>query len=339
MKKPILPLLLATFTFCTMALYSEKGKVLYVEGKVTIRNSVGVMHDAEIDDQVDTGFTIATGKSGYAEIDKSGSLITLEANTVFQFLESERKGKKADVFSAVSGAVLLKIKKLTDDDTSPSITSPSATLGVRGTAFTVYAGLDGASVVAVEEGGVEVEANGVTILLAANEGVEVRPGQAPGAKFEVLRGKIDFADWSEKNLSVFLADPVAAVKRVGERLDFFSGKLQENKGEYDKNFEILKKMRDELATYTEKAKKQEFYDSTVFPQEILTSGLYLNVRYYALSSLSMRRYVVGRMYVNIKSGYMNELSDALFTDFLAEYNKVREMFETEIIPFLVDADI
>ncbi len=338
MKNIVTVLLIAVFFSVPLALNAEKGKVLYVEGKVTIRNNVGKMQDARIDDPVDAGYTITTGRNGYAELDKSGSLITLDANTVFQFLEAESRGRKTDVFSAVSGAVLLKVKKLTADESSPLITSPSSSLGVRGTAFTVYAGVDGSSVIAVEEGSVEVEANGVSVLLAANEGVEVAPGSAPGAKFEVLKGKIDFADWSEKNLDAFLSDPVASVKRVGERLGYFIDNLRSTKIEYDKNMELLTKYRDTLAAMEDKEKKQAYHDEIEFPQQIVTSGLFINLRYYSLSSLSLRRFVLGRMYVNIKSQYMTNLSDPVLLYFLEEYDKILETFEREIIPYLVDAD-
>jgi hypothetical protein len=324
---------------CASSLYCQQGKVLYTEGEVTIRDRAGGTHDAAINEMLEAGYTVTTGRDGYAELDKSGSLITLSANTVFQFLETARNGRKRDVFSAVSGAVYLKIKKLTgSDEDSPFITSPSTTLGVRGTAFTVYAGVDGSSLVAVAEGRVAVESAGASVELAANEGVEVKPGAAPGAKFTVLKGELDFKSWSERNLDAFLADPVAAAKRIEERLSNFVANLRDTKAEYDKSFAILKTYRDTLATIEEKQERQKYYDSTVAPQEVLTTNYYFNIRYYALSSLSLRRYVLGRMYMNVKSLYMTRQAEPVFENFVAEYRNVLSLFEKEIVPFLVDAD-
>jgi hypothetical protein len=319
-------------------LHAEMGSVVYTEGKVTIRDRNGNAHDAELNDPLDKGFTVTTGKDGYAELDKSGSRITLSANTVFQLLETDDNGKTHDVFSAVAGAVSLKIKKITDKDSAPYITSQSTALGVRGTAFSVFSGVDGSSLVAVEEGKVAVEAKGVSVELAADEGIEVQPGNAPGAKFTVLKGKIDFKSWSDKNLTAFLADPVAAAKRVEERMSNFIDKLHATKIEYDKNLDILNKDRETLASIEDKDKKQAYHLATEFPQMLVVNGLLINLRYYSVSSFSLRRFVLGRMYANIKSAYIMKSADPIFTDFSTEYKKVLALFEKEIMPYLVDAD-
>ena len=85
--------------------------------------------------------------------------------------------------------------------------------------------------------------------------------------------------------------------------------------------------------------RKKLYTDTVFPLEVETSYLRLNLRYYALSSLSYRRFVLGRMYVYMKSYFAVDKNNPVFLDFMEVYTRVLETFETEVVPYLVDADI
>ena len=71
----------------------------------------------------------------------------------------------------------------------------------------------------------------------------------------------------------------------------------------------------------------------------MTTTQALNYRYYALSALSMRRYVLGRMYMNIKTLTIMEQDNREFAAFLEEYERFLELYEREITPGLVRADI
>ena len=56
------------------------------------------------------------------------------------------------------------------------------------------------------------------------------------------------------------------------------------------------------------------------------------MRYYALSALSMRRFIVGNMYADLKTRYINKLDDPVFTEFEEVYNRLLEKFESFSIP-------
>jgi hypothetical protein len=221
------------------------------------------------------------------------------------------------------------------------INTPSANCGVRGTVFRVFSGADGSSLVAVEEGVVEVESNGKTVALEVEEGVEVIPGETPGEKFKVLGRELDFREWDDKKFNNVMDNPMTAIMRVETRLNDFIEKLNTSFNAYTESFNRLTKEREKLFSFTEEQKKEknEFYKKTVFPLEVETSNLFLNVRYFALSALSLRRYVLGRMYIMIKTNSIKNIENQVYQDFLAVYKRILSLFETEIVPHLVEADI
>jgi hypothetical protein len=59
------------------------------------------------------------------------------------------------------------------------ISTPTATIGVRGTILTVTVALDGTSIVSVEEGSALITANGVTVTVDAGMTTTVNPGTPP----------------------------------------------------------------------------------------------------------------------------------------------------------------
>ena len=77
----------------------------------------------------------------------------------------------------------------------------------------------------------------------------------------------------------------------------------------------------------------------MFPLEVETSYLQLNKRYYALSALSFRRYVLGSMYARVKSANILGQDAKEFQEFLDVYNRILYEYETRVVPHLVDADI
>jgi hypothetical protein len=299
------------------------------------------MAEAFEEDELKIGYTVISGTDGYAEVYFDRTLITIESNTAFQLLDNQSGKEKTNVLSCIVGSVLLKVESLTEDQMDIQINTPGANCGVRGTIFRVYSGDDGTSLIAVEEGIVEVESGGTTVELAVEEGVEVKPGEAPGEKFKVLKGKIDFKDWNETKLQGFMDDPVAAATGVETRLKDLIEKLNRAYDVYSESFRKLKQERETLFSYSDdqKEEKSKFYKSTVFPLEVQTSNLFLNVRYYALSALSLRRYVVGRMYIIMKTHSIKNLNNQVYKDFLSVHTEILALFEKEVVPHLVEADI
>jgi hypothetical protein len=72
---------------------------------------------------------------------------------------------------------------------------------------------------------------------------------------------------------------------------------------------------------------------------LLAGRMYRNLRHYSLSALSMRRFVLGRLYMEIKSRYITDTDNPVFLGFLSIYEEILELFENTVTPLLVEADI
>lgn len=344
MNKKLISIVLVVFLLsvvCGVHLAADDGTAVYVEGWVDLRDSSGDLWELYIGDPVENGDTVITSDASYAELEQGDySTIKISPNTVFTFLEKETGGEKQSVYNTALGSASFKISKTFGRE--PSFTTPSVVAGVRGTEFTVFSGTDGSSFIAVEDGMVEVSSEGESVELGTEEGVEVRPGEPPGEKVKVKRGELDFSAWNAQKSEQFLEDPAGAAERVDNQLGNLIGELQELIPVYEQNRARVETEREKLKKIEEeqgKDARQEYYQETVFPLEVNTSYMRMNIRYYALSALSLRRYVTGRMYVALKSKYITDLENKKYTRFEEVYKQFLSRFEKEIVPYLVEADI
>jgi hypothetical protein len=111
--------------------------------------------------------------------------------------------------------------------------------------------------------------------------------------------------------------------------------LKKAEEEWAKKYEALKKAVE--------AKDEEQASSL---REDLIKGvgedrriLFLNKRFYALSYLSMRRYVVGGLYLQMKARYLTKPADDKFVQYKALHEEILKQYEEIIVPHLVEADI
>jgi len=206
----------------------------------------------------------------------------------------------------------------------------------------VYAGADGSTLVLVDSGSVEVEADGKAVSLAADEGVEVKLGQGPGEKFAVQRNQVDYSKWNEEKLAAMLADPDTAMTGIEERMAAYI----ENVREYDGLFREYKARLDQerqkgVAIQNEKGtdEARKYDREVVTPLVVDTNNLFLNLRHHALAALSLRRWVAGRLYVFQKARHMASPASAGHEDFLARFSRLLDAFEKDVAPQLVEVDI
>ncbi len=342
MKRRIIPaaLFLVLSLVTAPVLFSQDAEVVYAEGEVDLKDKNGELYWVEIGDYVETGETIITGYDGQAEIEKGDvSVLKIAPNTVFTYMEAEVEGEKRDVFSCALGSVAFKFSKVIGKE--PLITTGSVVAGVRGTEFTVFAGVDGSSLLVVDSGEVAVTSEGETVTLVREEGVEVQPGEPPGEKFKVLRGQVDYSTWNSGRSEELIADPVQAVERVGKRLSFFEEEIASLLPVFEEHRTRLEQERKNLETLEEEQGKDARvarYKDVVFPLEVKTSYLAMNIRYYALSALSFRRFVLGRMYLLLKGEYLMNPGAPEYRGFLEIYEELLNRFERSVTPHLVKAD-
>ena len=340
MKKQIIFILI--FLAFASALYAQSvASVSYIDGWVDIKKSSGTVSEAFVGDELFAGNSIITGKDSYAElIQKAGSTYKISPETVFVVREMESKGKKESVLAVTVGEVAFKVSKVASE--KPLIATHSTVAGVRGTEFIVYSGSDGSSFIAVTEGLVEVEAFGKSVKLNPDEGVEVKPGSPPGPKVQLLGKNLDFSKWNDDKKQDFLKNPVEALKAVDKRIDYYNSKLTELYPVYLELAEKSKKLNAEYEKiYKEQgeAASKQYFETIFKPAAFDATYAGLNVRYYALSALSMKRYIVGNMYAEIKSRYITKPEDPVFKEFNILYNEILEKFEKTAIPHIVDVDI
>ncbi|MCL2705632.1 MAG: FecR family protein [Spirochaetaceae bacterium] len=340
MKKQII--FIAIFIILASALYAQSvAAISYVDGWVDIKDGSGSAFEAFIGDDLFPGNSVITGKNSYAELlEKTGSTYKMSPETVFTVREMESNGKKESVLAVTVGEVAFKFNKVASSE--PMIATHSTVAGVRGTEFVVYSGVDGSSLIAVTQGLVEVEAAGKSVSLNPDEAVEVKPGSPPGDKIQLLGIRLDFSKWNENKKQEFLNNPVEALKAVDKRLDYYNSKVQEL---YPIYLELHEKGNKEWAEYQKIKKEQgdvtgnQYRDTVMIETTRITSAYILNLRYYALSALSMRRYIVGNMYAEIKSRYITKLNDPLFTEFYKLYTEILKKFEEKTIFQINETDI
>ena len=211
------------------------------------------------------------------------------------------------MLSVALGSIKFRYNKLTGAE--PLVRTNSAVLGVRGTEFTVFAGADGSTLVAVDSGQVTVQAEGKSVELASAEGVEVGLGKPPGDKFVLHSDQIDYSKWNDDKLNAMLADPILAIENIQTTMQGYIKDVNDYSS-------LLQEYRQKLTAeqsnagkvYKEKgdAEGRKYATDMVLPLVVQTTNLGLNVRFSALAALSLRKYVVGRLYLFMKTHYITQ---------------------------------
>jgi hypothetical protein len=322
------------------AAFAVPTDVTYSEGETSIRFRNGKQQDAEIGVILNTGDLLKTGRDGLVELDRKGVVLKISPNTVFTLMEKEQKGATTPVLSVALGSIKFRYNKLTGKE--PMVQTNGTAMGVRGTEFSVYAGADGSTLVVVDSGSVEVEAEGRLVSLAAEEGVEVKLGQGPGEKFTVQRNQIDYSKWNEEKLAGMLADPAAAMTGIEERMASYIRAVTEYDALQKDYRQKLVDERKKKATLLQENRQDEakrLEDEIITPLAFQTGYLFLNVRYHALAALSLRRYVSGRLYMFVKSRFITSTDEPKWADFQSRFVSMLSSFEQSIVPQLTEADI
>jgi hypothetical protein len=330
----------ALFLLGTLAFSATPADVTYVEGEASIRPKSGVPQDAQIGDLMNTGDTLRTGADGIAELAQKSVIIKISRNTVFTLMEKDQGGQTASVLSVALGSIKFRYDKLTGRE--PMVRTNGATAGVRGTEFSVFAGADGSTLIAVDSGQVTVESEGKSVDLAANEGVEVPLGKPPGEKIKVQSDQIDYRAWNDGKLAAMLVDPRSALASIETAMAGYIASVADFAARYaesSKQLEAEREKRKQIGVDKGKEEAARYEDEVVTPLALNTGYLFLNVRFNSLAALSLRRYVAGRLYVFLKARFIVTPADAAWTGFLDRYAGLLQSFETSIAPHLVAGDI
>ncbi len=315
--------------------------VTYAEGSVSVRRaSSGRTVVPEIGDVLNTGDTVKTAADGYLELDQAGVALKINPKTVFTLMERARGAEKTGVLSVTLGSVKLRYNKLTGKE--PMIQTATCAAGVRGTELTVFAGEDGSSLIAVDTGIVDVEAEGKTVQLTQGLGVEVKPGQPPGDPFVVHYDQIDYRTWNDQKVQAMMEDPAGSMDSLIELLKAYAAEASDYDAQHqDLNARLTAERQKAVDIASQKGQEAaRLYGlENINPLATKVSYLFLNIRFTSLAALSMRRYVTGRLYVLMKATYITRPEDPAYQAFLERYREFLAFFEQSIAPHLVGADI
>ncbi|MEE8441336.1 MAG: FecR family protein, partial [Spirochaetia bacterium] len=184
-KRIILGLLVAALGAAVA--FAQDGEVVYVDyPEVEIRRPGGVTILADFGDAVRTGDSVITTRFGEAEIKLAdGGTVSIARDTIYQIQVVQSGGAPQTVMSVALGSVRFRFNTIAGRR-EPVVGAPTAVAGVRGTEFTAYVAADGATVFVVDEGMVDVFAEGGSVQLVGGQGVEVAPGERPGEPFDAL---------------------------------------------------------------------------------------------------------------------------------------------------------
>jgi len=238
------------------------------------------------------------------------------------------------------GSIKFRYGKLTG--TEPQVRTNGAIAGVRGTEFSVFSGADGSTLIAVDSGQVTVESEGMSVDLGAKEGVEVPLGKPPGDKFSVPDKLVDYSKWNEGKLDAMLADPIAAMAGIEKILNEYIKNVSDYNAtfmEYKARLEEMKEKRAQILKDKGPEETAIFDQNVAIPLAVQTATVFINVRYFSVAALSMRRFVAGRLYLFMKARSIAHMDDPQWTDFLSRFNDMLVTFEQSIVPQLVAADI
>lgn len=181
----------AILSFVAAGYAEEKllvGSFTSLKGKVNVqRSSEEKWAQAELDMPVYPGDKVKTGTRSEAElILDDGSMLRVEEKTLMEIVDSKiedgtgEEGKKSVLINLGVGKILNNFKKLLQKESRVNVSTEAAVVGIRGTEFSVEAGEDGKTEVAVFAGSVEVaDPAGNAVQVDQDKQTMVEKGKAP----------------------------------------------------------------------------------------------------------------------------------------------------------------
>jgi len=312
-------------------LLAQNTTVVYIEGSPQRKNNTGAISELDYGNQLAVGESVITGKTDLAELSQGNTAtIRIKPNTVFTIREMDVGGQKEQVLTTTVGAVSMRFNRLSGKE--PRVGTVSTVAGIRGTELTIFAGPDGSALFIVESGLVSVTAAGSTVDLGEKEAVEVPAGGPPGEKYSVIGRELDFSAWAQGKTEELLADPLTALERSTALLAQFKAGLDEWVEKYEKARIESDGAAKKMGEITDTEAQKKFRDEVWFPLALQTGNAILNYRYYTLSALSLRRYVLGPLYMQVRTRNMLK-QDARYQEFMERYRHIIEDFQATFEPY------
>ena len=200
----------------------QQGTVTNLAGQATVERA-GESFPVTVGTAVEGGDIVVTGPLAHTTMTLvDGSEVRLGADTRFFVEEPDAEDDTTATLFLIIGDLWARIVRTPAAPSRFSITTPTAVVGIRGTELGVAVADDGTTLVAVEEGSVEVASpDGPRTTLAAGEQTEI-PLEAEGASLTISSfagGQPILADWRAARRAAFPGRARLVALNLKERTD------------------------------------------------------------------------------------------------------------------------
>jgi len=203
-------------------LAQEVGRLSYLEGDVQLLRDGDVRDSTDIDigETILNLDVIQTGFDGYVEVEltvPSNVTVRIQENAAYYVDQTVDGDRAAVTVRLLTGRLEMAVSELSPNS-SLSVETQTATLGVRGTEFDVLIAPDEGTLFGIQEGRVEVAAGGRRVAADAGTAVETlpdrrpRPETVPGGDFEAY-----YSNWTEIRLRAFRSGAPTFIRAYARR--------------------------------------------------------------------------------------------------------------------------
>ncbi len=239
---------------------AEEGVIDMVKGDVKIVDNGGKSRPAKEDDYVLSGEEIQTGKDSFCRVlFADGSALEVQSGSRVEVADTRAAEGTMSAVILYIGRLWLEIEGVESGERVFEVETPTAVAGVRGTAFSVGVGIDGATRVGVDDGLVEVGSDVGSVEVGAGKETTVEwnaPPQRPG-RYD--RNEEAWRDWVQKRQERLVQNGdkivpwvVSDVKRSRQNAATTQKVMAENSERLKEHFNKL-----EQRGQTEKAERQK----------------------------------------------------------------------------------
>ncbi|MEW6666872.1 MAG: FecR family protein [Thermodesulfobacteriota bacterium] len=221
------------------------GKIDKVEGAVSVVRSDGKEVKAQPGLSLYAGDQITTGKGAKAWFSlEQGKRFQVgeEGQLAIDELSSSEVEDSQPTLRLILGYLWSKLDKIGGKPSGLELHTPTAVMGIRGTEFETVVALDATSVVAVDEGGVEIEVDDHKAVVEQGQMIQVEVDAKPGPpEKSPAKDMRDWEGWRKKRVQMLFQNlPGMAPKfahrfsRAEQRMGQFTEKVNQ-KGEEVRN--------------------------------------------------------------------------------------------------------
>jgi hypothetical protein len=230
------------------------GEITEIRGPVEVVKDAGQQIRAEKGTPLFPGDQIITGKGGMVWFSfKQGDQFRLgeDAQVSIDELSGPEMEDHQPILQLALGYLWSKIQKLRGELDRTVVHTPTAVLGVRGTEFETVVSLDATSIVTVDDGIVEVEAEDEKTLVNEGRMTEIELDKKPTAPVNALPKEMrDWEKWRKRRIKrLFKYLPQKAPmfrERFEMRVDRFSqftARIRESSTQIDATIEKIRQAR------------------------------------------------------------------------------------------------